>query len=81
MGYCNDMDLILPIEKNNEVGKLLKENSSCPVQIGRMTEGSRGGGSKAGEQLIPKSSSSGKAALGAPDCCEIGIAPGSLVKA
>lgn len=79
VSYGNDINLVLPIEKNYEIGKLFEENPSCFVQIRGVMVWRCGNTRIDGEQLVPKPSSRGDTALGVPNCRKIGLAPCVLV--
>ena len=74
MGHGDDINLVLPVKKHNEEGKLLERNAAGSVQIRGVMQGRGCSAGKSGQQLIAEPSRRRNASLGVPYCCLIGLA-------
>lgn len=79
MGYGDDIDLVLPVEKHDEIRKPLEHNAAGSMQIGGIEKRRASGAGKGGQQFIQKPSRRRNASLCVSDCCLIGLAPGGFM--
>ena len=79
MGDGNDINLVLPIEKYDEVGESLEDNPTGSMQIGWIVKRRSRCRGKARQQIVAKPARRLDASLGVPDCGQIGLAPCGFV--
>jgi hypothetical protein len=75
MGYSDDINFILPIEKYDEIRKSLEQDAPGPMQIGRIAKRSSCCADKASQQLVAKPARRRNASFRVPDRSLIGLAP------
>ena len=79
MGYCDDENLVLPIEINDGIWKYIEHKSLRSMQIGRIALWEPTNISKSAEQDVAEFLGRQHVLFRIPKGCEIGFATGSFM--